>query len=137
MNAAAKGKPPSMWRRMALVIALTALVGLVAASGIRIHEVVADRNNIVTERLNDTAQNLSRELRGRLELADAQVRYLTATDGGAGGTLLRERMLSTDAFRSVVLVPFKASAGDDGDLAEPLAGIASIGRAERPPPASI
>jgi diguanylate cyclase (GGDEF)-like protein len=120
-----------MWRRMALVIALTALVGLVAASGIRIHEVVADRNNIVTERLNDTAQNLSRELRGRLELADAQVRYLTATDGGAGGTLLRERMLSTDAFRSVVLVPFKASAGDDGDLAEPLAGIASIGRAER------
>src|ERR1700728_2169419 len=98
MNAAAKGKPPSMWRRMALVIALAALVGLVAASWIRVHEVVADRNNILTERLDGTAQNLSRELSGRLELADAQARYLTATDGGAGGTLLRERLLSNDAF---------------------------------------
>jgi diguanylate cyclase (GGDEF)-like protein len=131
MNAAAKGKPPSMWRRMALVIAFTALIGLVAASWIRVHEVVTDRNDIVTARLNGSAQNFARELRGRLALADAQARYLTATDGGAGGALLRERMLSADAFRGVVLVAFKASATDDGDLVEPLAGIASIGRADR------
>src|SRR3984885_11737568 len=131
MNAAAKGKPPSMWRRMALVIALAALVGLVAASWIRVHQVVTDRNNIVTARLNGSAQSFARALRGRLELADVQARYLTATDGGAGGALLRERMLSADAFRGVVLVPAKTSAGDDGDLAEPLAGIASIGRDDR------
>src|ERR1700733_14835422 len=131
MNAAAKGKPPSMWRRMGLVLALAALVGLVAASWIRLHQVVTDRNNIVTARLNGSAQSFARALRGRLELADVQARYLTATDGGAGGALLRERMLSADAFRGVVLVPAKTSAGDDGDLAEPLAGIASIGRDDR------
>src|ERR1700691_5794856 len=85
MNAAAKGKPPSMWRRMALVLALAALVGLVAASWIRGHPVVTDRNKIVTARLNGSAQSFARALRGRLELADVQARYLMATDGGAGG----------------------------------------------------
>jgi diguanylate cyclase (GGDEF)-like protein len=116
---------------MALVIALAALVGLVAASWIRVHQVVTDRNNIVTARLNGSAQSFARALRGRLELADVQARYLTATDGGAGGALLRERMLSADAFRGVVLIPAKASAGDDSDVVEPLAGIASIGRDDR------
>src|SRR6202049_746523 len=99
MNAAAKAKPPSMWRRMALLIALAALSSLVAASWIRIHEVVSDRNGIVTDRIDGTAQGFARELRGRVELADALARYLTAGDGGAGGALLRERMLSADAFR--------------------------------------
>src|ERR1700687_4654178 len=120
MNAVVHGKPPSMWRRMAPVIALTALVGLVAASWIRIHEVVTDRNEIVTDRVNGTAQSFSRELRGRLELADALVRYLTAADGGTGGALLRERMLTADAFHGVVLVPFKESAGNDSDQPEPI-----------------
>jgi len=120
-----------MWRRMAPVIALTALVGLVAASWIRIHEVVTDRNEIVTDRVNGTAQSFSRELRGRLELADALVRYLTAADGGTGGALLRERMLTADAFHGVVLVPFKESAGNDSDQPEPIAGISSIGPTDR------
>jgi diguanylate cyclase (GGDEF)-like protein len=115
MSAAVQAKPPSMWRRLALVIALTALTGLAAASWIRIHQAVRDRNGIVTDRLNGSTQSFARELRGRLELAEALVRYLTATDAGATGALLRERMLPADAFRGVVLVPFKESAGDDGD----------------------
>ena len=104
-----------MWRRMALVIALAALSSLVAASWIRIHEVVTDRNGIVTDRIDGTAHSFSRELRGRVELADALARYLTAADGGAAGVLLRERMLTADAFHGVALFPFKESARDDSD----------------------
>jgi len=105
MNAAAaKDKPPSMWRRMALVIAFTALISLVAASWIRINELVSDRNSIVTDRINDSAMSMTRELRGQLELGDALARYLTATDAGADGVLLRERMLSADAFHGVELL---------------------------------
>jgi diguanylate cyclase (GGDEF)-like protein len=103
-----------MWRRLALVIALTALTGLAAASWIRIHQVVRDRDGIVTDRISGSARSFTRELSGRLALADALVRYLTATDAGANGALLRERMLPADAFRGVVLAQFKESAGDDG-----------------------
>jgi diguanylate cyclase (GGDEF)-like protein len=115
MNAAVKGKPSSMWRRMALVLASTALISLVAASWIRVHGALSDRNGIVSDRINDTVQSFSRELRGRVELADAQARYLTANDVGAGGVLLRERMLSADTFHGVELSPFKESAQDDGE----------------------
>jgi hypothetical protein len=104
-----------MWRRMALVIASTALISLVAASWIRVHGAVSDSNRIISDRINDTAQSFSRELRGRVDLADALARYLTATDGGAGGVLLRERMLSADAFHGVELSAFKVSAHDDAD----------------------
>jgi diguanylate cyclase (GGDEF)-like protein len=120
-----------MWRRLALVIALTALTGLAAASWIRIHQVVRDRDGIVADRINGSTQSFTRELRGRLELAEALVRYLTATDAGATGALLRERMLPADAFRGVVLVPFKESAADVSDQSEPIAGMAPIARDER------
>ena len=120
-----------MWRRLALVIALTALTGLAAAGWIRIHQVVRDRNGIVTDRINGSTRGFTRELRGRLQLADALVRYLTATDAGAGGALLRERMLPADAFRAVVLVPFNDAAADDGHQSGPLPGIAPIARDER------
>jgi diguanylate cyclase (GGDEF)-like protein len=135
MNAEANRKPPSMWRRMALVIAFTALIGLVAASWFRIHEVVTDRNRIVTDRVSDSAQSMSREVRGRLELADAMVRYLTSGDGGAGGALLRERMLSTDAFNGVALLPFKESSKESAragsEQPEPMAGLAPISPGDR------
>src|SRR5579863_683988 len=133
MSAAVQAKPPSMWRRLALVIALTALTGLAAASWIRIHQVVRDRNGIVTDRIDGSARSFTRELRGRLQLADALVRYLTAADAGAGGVLLRERMLPADAFRAVVLLPFKDkdAAADDGDQSGPLAGMAPIAPEER------
>jgi diguanylate cyclase (GGDEF)-like protein len=111
MNAAAKGKPSSMWRRMALVIAFAAFISLLAAGWIRMHQVVSDRNSIITDRINASAQSLARELRGRLELADALARYLTAADAGAGGVLLRERMLSADAFRGVELMPLNVQLG--------------------------
>jgi diguanylate cyclase (GGDEF)-like protein len=120
-----------MWRRMALVIALTALGMLVAASWIRIHEVATDRNDSVTARLNGSAQNFARQLGGRLELGDAQARYLTASDGGAGGALLRERMLSADTFRAVVLLPFNASADEESAAAEARVDRAAIGAADR------
>ena len=100
-----------MWRRMALVIAFATLISLVTAGWIRIHQVVNDRNAIVTDRINASAQSLARELRGRLELADALARYLTAADGGAGGVQLRERMLSADAFRGVELLPLNSQPG--------------------------
>jgi diguanylate cyclase (GGDEF)-like protein len=104
-----------MWRRMALVIASTALISLVAASWMQVHAAVSDRNGIVSDRINDTAQSFSRELRGRVDLADALARYLTANDVGAGGVLLRERMLSADAFHGVALSTFKDSVQDDGE----------------------
>ena len=119
-----------MWRRLALVIALTALTGLAAASWIRIHQVVRDRNDIVTDRITGSTQSFTRELRGRLQLADALVRSLSAADAGATGALLRERMLPADAFHGVLLVPFKESAGDDRDQPGPIAGIAPITRDE-------
>jgi diguanylate cyclase (GGDEF)-like protein len=131
MNAAEQGKPPSMWRRMALVIALTALIGLVATSWIRIHEVVTDHNSIVTDRIDGTAQSFSRELRGRLELAEALVRSLTAADSGPGGALLRERMLAADAFHGVVLVPFKESSRDVSDQPSAITGLPSIEAGDR------
>jgi diguanylate cyclase (GGDEF)-like protein len=93
--------------------------------------VVRDRNDIVTDRINGSAQSFARELRGRLQLADALVRSLSAADAGANGALLRERMLPADAFHGVVLVPFKESAGDDRDQPEPIAGMAPITRDER------
>jgi hypothetical protein len=48
-----------MWRRLALVIALTALTGLAAASWIRIHQVVRDRNDIVTDRITGRASRVN------------------------------------------------------------------------------
>ena len=71
---------------------------------------VTDRNGIVTERVNGTAQSFSRELHGRLQIAEAMVRYLTSADAGTGGELLRERMLAGDTFGGVLLVPLKVSA---------------------------
>jgi diguanylate cyclase (GGDEF)-like protein len=120
-----------MWRRLALVIALTALTGLAAASWIRIHQVVRDRNGIVTDRIDGSSRSFARELQGRLGLAEALVRYLTASDAGATGAQLRERMLPDDAFRAVVLVPFKVSAADAGEQPAPLAGMAPIAADER------
>jgi len=116
---------------MALVIAFTALIGLVAASWIRIHEVVTDHNGIVTDRINGSAQSFSRELRGRLELADAMARYLTSADAGSGGVLLRERMLTTDAFDGVVLVPFREPARAGNGQPDPTAAIAAVGPGDR------
>ena len=131
MNAAAKRKPSLMWRRMALVIAFSALTVLVAASWIRIHEILTDRNGIVTDRIDGSARSFSRELRGRLELADAMVRYLTSADAGSGGVLLRERMLTTDAFDGVVLVPLKEPARADDGRSDPIAAMAAIGPGDR------
>jgi diguanylate cyclase (GGDEF)-like protein len=120
-----------MWRRMALVIALTALIGMTAASWMRIHEVVTERNGLLTDRINGTAQSFSRELRARLELADTLVRYLTAADGGPGGALLRERMLSADAFHGVALLPFNESAHDGGEQSDAIAALSSIEPGDR------
>jgi diguanylate cyclase (GGDEF)-like protein len=105
-----------MWRRMALVIAFAALVSVLTAGWFRVHQVVSDRNSIITARINASAQSLARELRGRLELADALARYLTAADGGAGGSLLRQRMLSADAFRGVELLPLGDQLGSGEQL---------------------
>lgn len=116
---------------MALVIALTALIGMTAASWMRIHEVVTERNGLLTDRINGTAHSFSRELRGRLELADTLVRYLTAADGGPGGALLRERMLSADAFHGVALLPFNESAHDGGEQPDAIAALSSIEPGDR------
>jgi diguanylate cyclase (GGDEF)-like protein len=108
-----------MWRRMALVIASAALISLIAASWIRVHQIVTDRNVRVSDRINASARGFSRELSGRLDLADSLARYLTALDSGSGGELLRQRMLIADAFHGVVLFPFKESAGEDGNQLSP------------------
>ena len=114
-----------MWWRMALGTASAALVGLLAANAIRMHEIVSERDTLVTERINAAASSFARELGARLELADALAGSLTATDGGAGAALLRERMLSVDAFSGVALSPFPAlpppaiPATDPGDAPSP------------------
>jgi diguanylate cyclase (GGDEF)-like protein len=108
-----------MWRRMALVIASAALISLIAASWIRVHQIVTDRNLRVSDRINASARSFSRQLSGRLDLADSLARYLTAVDSGSGGELLRQRMLIADAFQGVVLSPFKESAGEDGNQLSP------------------
>ncbi len=97
--------------RMALVIGSAAVVGLLAASAVRVHEIVRDHDTLVTGRINAAASSFARELGGRLELADALARSLTSTDAGAGGAMLRERMLSVDAFRGVTLSPLATLPG--------------------------
>ena len=120
-----------MWRRMALVIAAAALVDLLAANAIRMHEIASDHDTLVTGRINTTASSFARELGTRLELADALARSLTATDSGVDAALLRERMLSVHAFRSVALSSIaappplrlarsNAAVTDDGDAPSPV-----------------
>jgi diguanylate cyclase (GGDEF)-like protein len=117
MNVAAKDRPRSMWRRTALVVGSAALISLIVACAVRMHEIAGDRNELVSARINTTASSFARELSGRIEQADALARYLTAADSGAGAVALRERMLSVDAFRGVTLSPpGEFAAGDDAAL---------------------
>ncbi|MGH8230587.1 MAG: hypothetical protein ACRESY_02065, partial [Steroidobacteraceae bacterium] len=131
MNAAVQAKPPVMWRRMALIIGCAVFLGLAAASWIRVHEVVTERYTIVSERLSGSAQSFARELHGRLESADALVRYLSATDAGADGTLLQDRMLTADAFHGVVVVPYRGIAAGDTDGSDPAVLLSSISDGDR------
>src|SRR5262249_18369440 len=45
-------------------------------------------------------------LEGRLQMADALVRYLTATDASSDGELLRRHLQGSEAFLGVALVPW-------------------------------
>jgi hypothetical protein len=131
MNAALQAKPPVMWRRMALIIGCAVFIGLAAAIWIRVHAVATERYTLVSERLSGSAQSFARELHGRLESADALVRYLSATDAGANGTLLQDRVLTADAFHGVVVVPYRENAADAVHASDPAALLISISGGDR------
>jgi diguanylate cyclase (GGDEF)-like protein len=120
-----------MWRRMALVIGCAVLAGLAAASWIRVHEVAGERYIMTSERLAGSAQSFARELHGRLESADALVRYLSATDAGVNGSLLQDRMLTAEAFHGVVVLPYPELPADAGNPADPTTRLTGLSADDR------
>ncbi|MEO7773554.1 MAG: EAL domain-containing protein [Steroidobacteraceae bacterium] len=57
-----------------------------------------------TERIGQAARGSASELAGRLAAAEAIVQALATTDIGADGTLLRQRLLDSRVFKSLVIV---------------------------------
>jgi diguanylate cyclase (GGDEF)-like protein len=102
-----------MWRRMALVIAAAALVGVLTASIFQMRDRAREHDEQLSARVDAAAHSFARELAERLDQADALARYLTATDSTASAVALRERMLNVDAFRGVSVLSFKEPAAAD------------------------
>ena len=101
------GPEPStpMWRPIAWVLAsLTGLILLLSACA-AVLAINSQRDRFITERLGGAANGFGSGLAARLDTADAWVRYLSS--GGAGSEAeLRQRVLSSDAFRGLLLEPW-------------------------------
>src|SRR5215469_5819832 len=98
-------RPTPMWRPLAWVLA--ALIGLILllSACAAVIAINSQRDRFITERLTGAATGFGSGVGGRLETADAWVRYLTSGNPGSESEL-RQRVLASDAFRGLLLTPW-------------------------------
>jgi diguanylate cyclase (GGDEF)-like protein len=107
----------SMSRRLALALALLAGVVLVASAASAVHVLRSADQRHNLDVLAGLSRSYARELRARLTASESIIQTLTSEDAGAGGTLLRARILHSDIIGGVVL-----TASDTGREPVPLNG---------------
>ncbi|MGH8257496.1 MAG: GAF domain-containing protein, partial [Steroidobacteraceae bacterium] len=109
---------PPMWRRVALVMSLAVLAALAAACWSAVHALSTQIDRDDSARVRGLAAQFVPVLRGRLETADAWVRYVATPgaggDAGSSAQLLRQRALASGALSGVVLAPWNDAAGASG-----------------------
>lgn len=103
-----------MRRRILLVVTLAVLLVLGVASWVAVLVIMTDRDAALADRVGDRAPAFARELQSRLQMANAVIQDLSASDAGADGGLLRQRVLATEAFSGVLVTPWlpNTSEGD-------------------------
>jgi diguanylate cyclase (GGDEF)-like protein len=120
-----------MWRRTALVISLLALLIIAAIGWSAVHELAVEHDSAVDDRLSDAAHDQVRELQSRLQAADALLQNLTAGDAGPAGVSLRQRVLASDCFRELLLVPWKQAWRDDRGIQGASTGLPALPASDR------
>jgi diguanylate cyclase (GGDEF)-like protein len=109
---------PPMWRRVALVMTLVMVVALSVAGWASVRAITAQIDRDDATQVSELAAQFVPVFRSRLHMADAWVRYLTATEPGTDEQSLRARVLATGTLAGVVLVPLdERSAGGLPSLA--------------------
>src|SRR5579863_5428858 len=96
----------SMRRRIVWVVTLSVLLALGAASWIAVLVITTDRDKDLAGRVGSLAPAYARQLQSRMQMANAMVQYLSTADAGADGAALRQRVLASDTFGGVLLVPW-------------------------------
>lgn len=101
-----------MRRRILTIVTLAVMFALGAASWVAVLVIMTDRDADLAGRVADRAPAFARELQSRLQMANALVQELSASDAGPDGATLRQRVLATDAFAGVLVTPWLASVAD-------------------------
>ena len=104
-----------MRRRIVWVVTLSVLLSLGAASWIAVLVITTDRDTDLAGRVGGLAPAFARQLQSRLQMANAMVQYLSAGDAGGDGAALRQRVLASDTFGGVLLVPWLPNVPDAED----------------------
>ena len=95
--------PLSMSRRLGAAMALLAGVLLLAVSLFVVHALGDADERQTMYAVATLSRSYARELHTRLTASELVVQAVTADDAGAGGSLLRARILRSDIFRGVVV----------------------------------
>jgi diguanylate cyclase len=115
MTVAAPEPATPMWRPIAWVLAsLTGLILLLSACA-AVLAINSQRDRFISERLGGAANGFGSGLAARLDTADAWVRYLSSSSAGSEAEL-RQRVLTSDAFRGLLLEPWDGGPRDTATL---------------------
>ncbi len=93
-----------MGRRMVIAIALCATLPVLVLAIVAAREASLNAESALEQRLADGSQSHARGLRSRLGAAEAIVQMLTAGDIGYDGSTLRQQIVNSRAFKSVVVM---------------------------------
>src|SRR5262245_20825829 len=93
-----------MGRRLIVALALCALVPALVLAFAAVHQSSADRARDLEGRLAQASRAQAFGLRSRLGAAEAIIQALTARDVGYDGSALRQQVVNSRAFKSVVVV---------------------------------
>ena len=101
-----------MRRRIVVVVSLGVLLALAAASWVAVLVIMTDRDADLANHVGGLAPAFARQLQSRLQMANVMVQYLSSSDAGLEGTVLRQRVLASDTFGGVLFVPWQANISD-------------------------
>jgi diguanylate cyclase (GGDEF)-like protein len=114
-----------MGRRMAAAMIAVALVPVLLFGILSARTASEAEAKYLERRLIGTSQAYARSLRSRLGAAETLVQNLTARDVGYDGSLLRQQVVNSRAFKSSVVVDFGSGLGASG-LAPSAAQLVSL-----------
>lgn len=90
--------------RLGIALALCAVLPVLLFAVIAVHEAGADGARDLASRLANSSQSHAYGLRSRLGAAEAIIQTLTARDVGYDGSALRQQVVNSRVFKSVVVV---------------------------------